>query len=331
MVYRYIAKKILIAILLLFFILSLNFILVRIMPGDALRNILGDQDYYRLLDKSPELLEELREYYGLNGSIWEQYGRYLSDTFHFNFGYSYKNDMPVTALLGINIKWTLYLLVPTLVIGAIAGGYLGLIAGWRQGGLADKILTPAALLMKTIPGNCMAIIFLMVFAYKLKLFPISGMVGGGHLTGIRRFCSILYHMVLPLSVLLLYRIASNYLLMKSTVSQIRNEEYTVTAFSKGLTEKQVIRRHVLKNALSPYMTSLCMQMGGLLGGTTFIEIIFSWHGMGTLYYNAMSSRDYPMLQLCFLLSGASVIVFNLLADIFAVIIDPRVKAGKENG
>ncbi len=330
MTLKYIIKKAIVAVLLLCFILSLNFILVRLMPGDPLKNILGEEDYYRLKDRSPALLEELRAHYGLDGSMWEQYKRYVDDTLHFNFGYSYKNDLPVTKEIAMNAKWTLILLIPTLVIGAIIGGYLGLVSGWKQGGLMDRILTPLALFLKTIPGNCLAIIFLMLFAYKLKLFPIAGMVSGGHLTGIERILSILHHMVLPLSVLLLFRTSSNFLLMKSTVSQIRNEEYTITAFSKGLSEREVLQKHVLKNALSPYITSLCMQMGGLLGGATFIEIVFSWRGMGLLYYNAMSVRDFPVLQLCFLISGACVIVFNLLADVFTVIIDPRVKGDSLN-
>ncbi len=324
---RYGIGRVLTAIVLLVCIVSFNFILVRLMPGDPLRNILGEEDFYRLSNTNPALLEELRVYYGLDGSLWEQYCRYIQNMSHLDFGYSYKNDLPVLQEIAVNAKWTLILLIPTLVIGAFAGGYLGLKAGWKNGGIADRILTPLALFFKTVPGNCLAILFLMIFAFKLKLFPIAGMVSGGHLTGMKRFVSILHHMALPMSVLLLYRIASNFLLMKSTVAQIRDAEYTVTAFSKGLTERQVIRRHVLKNALAPYITALCMQMGGLLGGATFIEIVFSWRGMGLLYYNAMGVRDFPVLQCCFLISGSCVILSNLLADLFTAIIDPRVRGG----
>ena len=180
------------------------------------------------------------------------------------------------------------------------------------------------LLLNTIPTNCMAIIFLLVFAFRMGLFPISGITSGG-LTGLAKAIDILWHMALPLAVLALLRTSSYYMLMKSTVQTIRDEEYIAVARSKGFSQEQVLLRHVLKNALCPYLTSVCMQFGHILGGSMLVEVVFSWKGMGTLIYDAVNTKDFPMLQTCFLFIGICVVLFNLLADVLNLIIDPRTR------
>ena len=113
--------------------------------------------------------------------------------------------------------------------------------------------------------------------------------------------------------------------MKSTVQTIRDEEYITVARSKGFSQRQVLRRHVLKNALCPYLTSVCMQFGHILGGSMLVEVVFSWKGMGTLIYDSVNTKDFPMLQTCFLFIGVCVVMFNLLADILNMCIDPRIR------
>ena len=160
----------------------------------------------------------------------------------------------------------------------------------------------------------------------LGWFPISGITSGG-LTGFAKGLDILHHMALPLAVLVLYKTSSNYMLMKSTVSLIRQEDYVSTAISKGLSQGKVLSRHVLKNALCPYLTSICMQFGGMLAGSMMTEIVFSWKGMGTLIYDAVNAKDFPMLQTCFLLISICVVAFNLIADLLCLAVDPRVREG----
>ena len=132
-------------------------------------------------------------------------------------------------------------------------------------------------------------------------------------------------MTLPLMILVVLRTSSYYMLMKSTVQSIRDEEYITVARSKGFTQGQVLRRHVLKNALCPYLTSVCMQFGHILGGSMLVEVVFSWKGMGTLIYDSVNTKDFPMLQTCFLFIGICVVLFNLLADILNMCIDPRIR------
>lgn len=134
-------------------------------------------------------------------------------------------------------------------------------------------------------------------------------------------------MQLPLIIMILYRTASNHLLMRSTAIQVNEGEYIGTAVSKGMTERRVRLCHMLKNTLCPYVTSLCMQFGNILTGAMMVEIVFSWKGMGTLIYDSVTTKDFPMLQGCFLFIGVCVVVFNFLADLICTMIDPRIKGG----
>lgn len=201
-----------------------------------------------------------------------------------------------------------------------------MLAGWKPGGLFDRIITPAMLFLNTVPDNCIGIIFLVVFAYKLGWFPVNGMTSGG-LTGIAKAADILWHAALPMSLLILFRVSGNFLLMKSNVSQVKNEDYVITAYSKGLRDKKVLFRHVMRNAMVPFVTSLCMQLGSLLSGSMILEVIFGWKGMGNLFYTAITSRDFPTAQLCFIISAFCVVTGNLLSDVLIAVLDPRIKEG----
>ncbi len=185
-------------------------------------------------------------------------------------------------------------------------------------------MTPILLIVNTIPSNCFCLILLIFLAYRMKLFPINGMVSPG-VEGMARVQSILQHMFLPLIIMILYRTSGDFMLMKSAVSQVRSEEYIMTAESKGLPSRKVLFRHVMKNAMVPYATSFCMQFGGILSGSMIIEVVFGWKGMGTILYNAVSNRDFPTAQFCFLLSAALVVFANLISDIVNAAIDPRIR------
>lgn len=298
------------------------------MPGDPLIHIIGEEEYYRLQKEYPEVIEEVREKYGLDQSFGTQYAKYLRNTVKLDFGYSYINAQPVLEIVIYRMKWTLMIAIPSIIISAVLGGFLGAKAGWKTGGIFDCAMTPVFLIFNTIPSNCFALIFLIIFAYKTGWFPIAGMTSGGF-HGLEKALDILWHMALPTIVLTIFRTSSNYLLMKSYVSQIKDEEYILTAVSKGLSQKKILIRHVVKNAMLPYITTLCMQLGYIFSGSMMVEVIFSWKGMGTLIYNSVNSKDYPTIQLCFLVISVCVIVFNFFADVLYLFIDPRVK--KEYG
>ena len=317
------------ALLLIFIIISLNFFLVRLMPGDPVVHILGEEEYFNLAQQYPELLEEVREDYGLNGSLPEQYFKYVKNVVTLQFGNSYIDGQSVVEVVFFRLRWTLLLSVTAIVLSAVIGGALGVLAGYFKGGKLDSVLTFFALLLETIPANCLALIMLVIFAYRLRWFPIGGM-SAGNVAGFAKVLSVLRHMALPVSVLALFRSSTNFLLMKSFTSQVKDEEYITVAATKGLAKRTVLFRHLLRNVMVPYTTMLCMQFGHIISGSMLVEVVFSWKGMGTLIYDAVRARDYPTVQMCFILIAICVVIFNLLADVLSLYIDPRIKDGVRN-
>ena len=277
--FKHILKKTLIAIATIWLIITISFTLVHTMPGDPIIFLIGEEEYYYLLDNNPAYLEQVTEKFGLNDDLPTQYARYMKSVLTLDFGLSYTNQKPVIENFRSAAYWTLLLSVPTLIISCILGAVLGIHAGIRPGGLFDRVATPFFLFLNTIPSNCLSLLLLIAFAYKLKWVPINGMVSPG-LSGAAR---------------------------------------------TGIGQNKVLFRHVLKNALVPYSTSLCMQLGGLLSGAMVVEVVFGWKGMGQMMYNAVSCRDFATAQFCFLLSALCVVLSNLLGDIVAAAIDPRIR------
>ena len=321
-----IAKRLAVALFTMYAVITISFLMVRFMPGDPLIHLVGQENYYDMLKDSPAELELIAQKYGLSGSIGEQYINYLRSIVTLDFGIAYSNKQPVLNNVLYRAGWTLILSVPTFLLGGLFGAILGMLAGWRPGGRFDKIMTPIMLFLNTVPDNCIGILFLVVFAYRLGWFPVNGMTSGG-LNGAAKVVDILWHATLPLTLLILFRVSGNFLLMKSNVSQVKNEDYVITAYSKGLPDKRVLFRHVMRNAMIPFVTSLCMQLGSLLSGSMLLEVIFGWRGMGNLFYTAITSRDFPTAQLCFILSAVCVVTGNLLGDVLIAVIDPRIKEG----
>lgn len=324
MKWRFLVKRLLIALGTVFIIISISFFLVNSMPGDPLVNILGDEEYYEIKNTAPEVLDEIAEKFGLNESLPVRYGKYIKSILTLDFGYSYTKKQPVLNIITHRLGWTLVLAIPATILSALIGGWLGIRAGWKQGGWFDRIATPAALFLNTLPTNCVAILFLSWFSYQLRWFPISGVTSGG-LHGLEKLVDVLWHMALPLTVMVLLRSAGNFIHMKSYISRIKSEEYVLTAVSKGLPDRKVLRRHVMKNCVLPYITVVCMQFGGVVSGSVIIETVFSWIGMGDLMNQSISSSDFPMMQFCFLLTAACSVLANLLADVLYVLIDPRIR------
>lgn len=321
---KIIINRILISIGTIFLIITISFFLVNSMPGDPLVNIMGDEEYYKVKNSNPELLTQIAEKYGLNESLPQRYFKYLKSILTLDFGYSYVKNQPVLDVALYRLKWTLLLAVPATILSAFIGGWLGIAAGWNSGGALDRIMTPLALVMNTIPTNCVAIIVLAIFAYRLRWFPISGMTSGG-LVGWAKARDVLWHMALPLLVMVLSRSCGNFIHMKSYVTQIKSEEYILTATAKGVKRSRILRRHVLKNCFLPYITVLCMQFGHIVSGSIMVEVVFTWVGMGDMMNSSISSSDFPMMQLCFLITAVCMVLSNIAADVLYVVFDPRIE------
>jgi len=308
-------------------IITLNFFLVRFMPGDPLIHLLGEESYHYLYVHEPEALEKLKAEYGLDKPLPAQYYAYLANCLRGEFGWSYRYGQPVFKVIGFRLKWTFALLLPAIIISACLGAYLGALCGWRKGQQPDIILTPLSLFFYTLPTYCFGMLLVLIFAFYLDLFPLGGVVSG-NVFGVWRFIDILWHMCLPLTVLIIHNTAYNYLIMRNAVAQARTGEYVLTALAKGLGEMRVLFGHVFRNALPPLVTVVALDFGFLLAGALLVEIVFSWPGMGTLIYDSVMARDYPMLQGCFLILTICVMLANFVADVLYALIDPRIKEGE---
>lgn len=312
----------------IFLILILNFVLIRVMPGDPMLYILGEEDYYSFYYNNPDYLEQLRQEYELDGSLMEQFIRYWEDLARLDFGTSYHYGRPVLDLILFRASWTLRLVLPAVLLSAILGVLVGMPAGWFSGRWGERISTPFFTVLHTIPTYCLSILLLSLFSYRLGWLPLGGMVSGGK-SGVTYVWDMVWHMVLPLLVLILYRTSYDYLILRSEVRNIQEEPYITTAFSKGLSRRKVMFRHALPNAMLPYITAVCLQFGAALAGTMTMEVIYNWSGMGSLIYDAVNNRDFPILQTAFLIITVCAILANILADFLYILIDPRIR--KEAG
>ena len=241
---KIILNRLLISLGTIFLIVTISFILVNLMPGDPLVNIMGDDQYYRVKYSDPELLKEIAK--SMDWTVtWRAVREISGNILRLDFGFSFTRNRSVLDIVLYRLRWTLVLAVPATILSALFGALLGIRAGWYQNGLLDRIMTPLTLVLNTIPTNCTAILFLTLFSYKLRLFPISGMASGG-LTGGAYIRDVMWHMCLPLSVMVLSRTCSNFIHMKSYVIQVKGEEYILTAVAKGVLKTKVLFRHVLK-------------------------------------------------------------------------------------
>jgi peptide/nickel transport system permease protein len=307
-------KKILRYLLALFIIFSLNFIIPRLMPGDPLTNLLGEE-----ISLSRDALQELKSELGLNKPLIQQYIEYWKSAILFDLGYSYHFNQKVISLIYSRMKWTLALLLPSIMLGAILGTILGALSAWGKNTLPKKSMTWTFLAVYSSPPFFLGIIVLYIFSFKWGLFPFKGFYETGTLT------DILQHLFLPVLVMSAFSASRNYMIMRGSVLIEKEKLYVVYARAKGLDKNAILFRHIFKNAALPVLTLVALDFGFLLSGALFVEIIFSMNGMGTLIYEALLSRDYPVLQGCFLIITLMVIGANLTSDFLNGIIDPRVR------
>ncbi len=284
------------------------------MPGDPLTNLLGEE-----FALSKAAVEELRSELGLDKPLTFQYLEYWKSLFRFDLGYSYHFNRKVFSLILSRMKWTLALLVPSIILGAIVGTILGALSGWKKNAVANKSMTWAVLAVYSSPPYFLGIILLYIFAFKWGLFPFKGFYETGTVV------DVLQHLFLPVLIMSAFAASRNYMIMRGSVIIEKEKPYVLFARAKGLLGDAILFRHIFKNAILPVVTLVALDFGFLLSGALFVEIIFSMNGMGTLIYEALLSRDYPVLQGCFLIITIMVVGANLIVDLLYSIIDPRVR------
>jgi peptide/nickel transport system permease protein len=307
------AKKMGRYIIAIFVIISLNFIIPRAMPGDPLTNLLGEDVI--LTDRA---VADLRSEMGLDKSWPQQYLDYWMGILRLDLGYSYHLHSPVSRIVQSRMKWTLLLALPPLILGGVLGTLLGALAGWMSNRLSSKIQTAFFLAVYCTPPYFLSLLALYLLSFKLSLFPLKGFYASGSAA------DIAHHLFLPILVMTLFTLSRNYMIMRGSVIQEKRSLYAAFARAKGLYDNEILFRHIFRNALLPIITLLAMDFGFILSGALFIEIVFSMNGMGSLIYDALLSRDYPVLQGSFLIITIMVVSANLIADLLYSCLDPRV-------
>jgi len=301
-------------LLALFFIFTLNFLIPRMMPGDPLVFLMGEDV---VLD--PGAMDELRVEMGLDQPLWRQYIRYWGRIVTLDFGYSYHYNQKVSALILSRIPWTLGLMLPVILLGGILGMVTGTLSGWKGDSRLNRGFTTLNLVIYSTPPYFLALACLYVFSVRLELFPLKGFMDSGTLP------DILHHYFLPVLVLTAFFASRNFLLMRGSVRQEKKKWYVLRARSMGIHGPRLVFGHVFVNAALPMVTMIALDFGFLFSGALLVEIVFSMNGMGILIYEAVLSRDYPLLQGIFLVITLMVVLANLAAEICYHRLDPRLR------
>lgn len=316
----FVAKRILGSISTLVFVLIVNFFLFRIIQRDPVGSL------FRGSRVPQEKLDELREQFGLEDSLPTQFVLYLRETVQLNFGLSYQTRQPVWDEIQSKIWPTVLLVGVSAILSALFGVIGGFIAAWRRGSATDYSITSSTMLFYSMPDFWLGMLLLVGFAVVLPWFPVGGMSElGSSATGLAAVLDTMHHLALPALTLTLAYLGEYAIVARSSLLDVKGEDYLTVARAKGLRDKLVRRRHAVPNALLPVVTLAAINLGFVLSGAIAVETVFSWPGLGRATADAIRGPDLPMLQGLFLVFSAAVIFFNLVADLLYVWLDPRVR------
>jgi peptide/nickel transport system permease protein len=321
---RYLVRRVATALLTIGLIVVLNFMLFRAMPGSPERVLLG-----RLPGVTPEVIAGTRARWGLDKPLFpDQFVAYIGSTLQGDLGFSYAaRGRPVTDVLAQRLGPTLLLFGLGEIVAIAVGLALGAYSGWRRGGKVDYLGNGLSLILYSTPYFLLGMGLLIVFATGLGWFPTFGMqTSGRHYADLfEQLGDVGAHLALPLATVALGLVGQYAILMRSSILDTMGEDYVTTARAKGLTEGSILRNHALPNALLPTVSLVAINLGYVVAGAITVEVVFNWPGLGTLTVDALSSRDYPVLQGVFLLLSIAVVLANLIADLAYGLLDPRVR------
>ncbi len=273
-----------------------------------------------------EQLDALRESLGLNGNFFERYVNWAGKMLHGDWGLSISNHQSVRTQIMDRLPNTMGLMASALVLSILVAIPLGLLAGYKKNGIADNIVSAISYLGISLPAFWFGIVLVIIFALKLKVLPASGM----HAIGVNTFSDLVRHAILPTIVLSVNNTATFVRYIRSNTIVQMEEEYVMTAISKGIPKFQILKNHVLKNCLLPIITMVGMNFGTLITGSFVVESVFGWPGIGTLLMDSINNRDYTMIMGITMLACVVLLIGNFLADILYGFADPRIKQGKGN-
>lgn len=305
--------------------LTLNFLIPRLAPGNpALIFVARFQGRIR-----PEAIHAIELQFGItNDPLWVQYFQYLNNLLHGNLGLSITYfPTPVAEAIGQELPWTLVLVLVSLVLSFALGTLLGIIIAWRRNSFLDSLLPPLMTFISAIPYFCLALILLYIFGFTLNWFPVSG--------GYDRFISpdwspdfissAIQHAILPAITFVVASISGWMLGMRNAMIMTLSEDYVLMAQAKGLATRRVMINYAARNAILPNITGFAIALGQVVAGQLFLEIVFSYPGIGYSLFQAVQNSDYALMQGIFLIITVAVMTANFLVDMVYTVLDPRVR------
>ena len=317
---RYVLRRIAQILFVLWALVTIMFFMFRLVPGDPVGVIISAE-----LTESAR--EALREDWGLNRPLIEQYFLYLKNLLAGDFGMSFYHQEPVWDVLAEKVANTLVLMIPATVIGILLGVLGGMYLGWRRGSRLERFGVLLPPLIRAMPVFWLGVLLLMVFSYKLELFPNGGMrsIGSYPKNWVETYFSsdFLWHLTLPLVCTVITSLPEPMLIMRSSILETRGEDYIELLQAKGLKEG-VILKHAARNSMLPVVTWVFHMFGFAIAGTVLIEVVFAWPGLGREMVTAVNNHDYPVSQAAFFLISFIIIGLNFINDMIYGFLDPRV-------
>lgn len=315
------------AIVVILGVVILNFLLIRLAPGDPASIMAGEA-----ASSDPAYVEQLRQQFGFDQPLYQQLWLYLKGIVQFDFGFSYRNNLPVLDLIVERLPATLLLMGLAFLFALLIGVLLGVLAARSRytgrNKWLDNTIMSGALLLYATPLFWLSLLMIILFSVMLGWLPAFGMesVGVG-LTGWPRVQDVAAHLVLPVVSLGCFFMAVYARLTRASMLEVMGMDFVKTARAKGVPAGQVIRKHVLPNAILPVVTFAGIQLGQMAGGAVLTETVFGWPGIGRLMLDALMQRDYQLLLGVFLVTSAMVVLFNLITDLIYSVVDPRIEMG----
>lgn len=308
-----------------FCIITLNFFLPRIMPGDPFYFLSSEQGEITIT-YSQEEIQRQKAYYGLDVPVLTQYGRYLKNIIKGDLGYSIYFNNDVRLIIKNRIPWSVSLVLLSVIIGGFIGTLLGCLSAWYRRGVLDKALYSLMIILSEIPAFLIGILFLLFLAARQGLFPLSGGMKpfAEYVSWSSRFLDIALHGFLPALTLAVVQMGGFYLIARNSMITVMSKDYMTTAKAKGLSTRRILFRHALTNAALPIVTRAFYSLGQAVGGTILVENVFKYPGLGLLMRQAVMVRDYPLIQGIFLTVTLFVIIMNMTADMIYRKLDPRI-------
>lgn len=318
---KYVIRRFYQTIIVLWVVMTIMFVLFRLLPGDPTSMLINQS-----LDEVAR--HKLLVEWGLNAPLYQQYFIFLKNLLHLKFGESFFYRIPVWQAIYLPLCNSIVLMGMGMTLAIGLGILFGAYLGWKRGGKVERFGLVFTLMLRSTPIFWLGIIMLMIFSYGLGLFPTGMMrsIGffGGTLFSTYFSTDFLWHLALPLLTAMLYFLADPLLVMRTSMLEVRGEEFLEFIESLGIAERSLVR-HSMRNALLPVVTFVALSVGFVFGGQVLLEVVFAWPGIGQEMLMAIERRDYPVAQGCFIIMSSMVILMNFIVDLIYGYLDPRIK------